>query len=110
MAADLKSILSLEVPVIVRLAERPIALAEVLALAPGAILELPKTSEEELDVLVNNRLIGRGHAVKIGENFGIEITAINNSTERVEAIANLPRGPKGRPVGESDDDPDDEAD
>jgi flagellar motor switch protein FliN/FliY len=88
MAADLRSILSLEIPLIVRLAERPIALADVLSLAPGAILELPKTSEEELDVLVNNRLIGRGHAVKIGENFGIGITEIHNAAHRVAAIAN----------------------
>lgn len=87
MAADLTSILSLEVPLIVRLAERPITLEDVLALVPGAILELPKTSEEELDVLVNNRSIGKGHAVKIGENFGIEITQILGSVLRVKALS-----------------------
>jgi len=86
MASELSSILALEVPLIVQLAERPITLAEVLALMPGAILELPKTSDEELDVLVNNRAVGKGHAVKIGENFGIEITKILGPPQRVRAM------------------------
>ena len=86
MAADISSILALEVPVIVHLAERPITLDAVLKLTPGSILELNKNSEDELSILVNNREIGKGLAVKIGENFGIEVTEINGSSERVQAM------------------------
>lgn len=86
MAADLSTILKLEVPIIVVLAERQITLGEVLSLVPGSIIELPKTAEEELDLLVNNRKIGTGVAVKIGENFGIEIASIGTPEERVQAM------------------------
>ena len=86
MAADISSILALEVPLIVHLAERPITLDAVLKLTPGSILELNKNSEDELSILVNNREIGKGLAVKIGENFGIEVTQINDSSERVQAM------------------------
>jgi flagellar motor switch protein FliN len=86
MAADISTILALEVPLIVHLAERSITLEAVLKLTPGSILELGKNSEDELDILVNNRQIGKGLAVKIGENFGIEVTEINDSTERVKAM------------------------
>lgn len=84
--ATLEQILQLEVPLVVRLGERTLGLAEVVSLLPGAILELPKNSEEQLDILVNNRLIGRGLAVKVGENFGIRITSIGPVRERVEAL------------------------
>jgi len=92
MAADISSILALEVPVIVHLAERPITLEAVLKLTPGSILELSKNSDDELAILVNNREIGKGLAVKIGENFGIEVTEINDSSERVQAMGTPAKG------------------
>ena len=87
MDQKLQNILSLRVPVVVRLGERRLALKDVSELIPGAIIELTKNAEEELDLLVNNRRIGRGTAVKVGENFGIQITTMGDSEERVGAIA-----------------------
>lgn len=71
---NLAQVLQLEVPLIVRLAQRPMRVSEVTALAPGAIIELPKFADEDLEVLVNNTLIGTGQAVKVGENFGVRFT------------------------------------
>lgn len=71
---NLAQVLQLEVPLIVRLAQRPMRVSEVTALAPGAIIELPKFADEDLEVLVNNTLIGTGQAVKVAENFGVRFT------------------------------------
>jgi flagellar motor switch protein FliN/FliY len=89
-ATDLSSALRLEVPVIVRLGERTLTLGEVIGLAPGAIIELPKTAEAELDLLVNNKQIGTGTAVKVGENFGLRISYIGDVRERIEAMGAAP--------------------
>jgi len=70
------SILQLEVPLIVRLGSRQMTVREVVSIVPGTIIELPKNAEEELELLVNNHQIGRGRAVKVGENFGVRITAL----------------------------------
>jgi flagellar motor switch protein FliN/FliY len=86
MASDLSALLRLEVPVIVRLGERTMSLNEVLGLVPGAIIELPKNAEEELDLLINNKQIGTGTAVKVVENFGIRISYIGNLKARIEAL------------------------
>lgn len=86
MPSDLAAVLRLEVPVIVRLAERRLPLREVLALVPGSILELPKSAEAELDLLVNNKQIGTGTAVKVGENFGLRISYLGDVRERIEAL------------------------
>ncbi len=74
--ADLNRILKLRVPVIVGLGVRSMALGEVVSLVPGSIIELPKNAEDELDLLVNNKAIGAGTAVKVAENFGLRITRI----------------------------------
>jgi flagellar motor switch protein FliN/FliY len=83
---DVDAILQLEVPFIVRLGERTMSLGDVLALAPGAIIELDKTAEEELEILVNNKQIGAGTAVKVGENFGVRITFIGDVRDRILAL------------------------
>lgn len=85
MSSNLDQIMKLDVPVIVRLAARQIPLGDVLRLVPGAILELGKDSEGELDLMVNNRAIGSGSAVKVGENFGIRLSYIGDPRLRVSA-------------------------
>jgi len=42
------------VPVIVKLAERKLSLSEVLRLGNGAIIEFLKSSDEPLELLINN--------------------------------------------------------
>lgn len=82
----LERILALEVPIVVRLAVRVMKVSEVTTLVPGSILELPKSSDSELDLMVNNRVVGTGLAVKVGENFGIRISEIGSAAQRVEAL------------------------
>lgn len=84
---ELQTILRLKVPVIVQIGQRKLPMDDILALGPGAIVELNKPSEDELELLVNNKPIGKGVAVKVGENFGIRITTVDSPRERVEALA-----------------------
>ncbi len=84
--ADVQRILKLRVPVIVKLAERKMSTAEVLRLGLGAIIEFSKPSNDPLDMMINNRLIGRGEAVKVGENFGLKIQIIGSPQQLVSAM------------------------
>lgn len=76
--AEVARILRLQVPVIVKLAERRLTMAEVLRLGTGAIIEFAKANDEPLELLINNKAIGLGEAVKVGENFGLRITQIGD--------------------------------
>ena len=40
----------------------------------------------KLNLMVNNKVIGLGQAVKVGENFGIKITRIESAQERISAM------------------------
>ena len=86
MATDIETILKLTVPVIVKIGGRPMSLVDVLALTPGAIIELNKSAEDELELLINNKVIGAGMAVKVGENFGVRVAAVGDMTSRVESL------------------------
>ena len=90
MPTDLKSILKLTVPVIVQIGQRKLPLDDVLALGPGAIIELGKSAEDDLDLQVNHKRIGAGTAVKVGENFGIKISSVGSPRQRIAALGEEP--------------------
>lgn len=71
---------------IVQIAERSMTVREITSLVPGAIIELPKLADEELDIMVNNVGIGKGTAVKVGENYGIKVTYIGTLKDRISAL------------------------
>ena len=95
MASNLKSIMRIEVPLVVVLGERNLDMSGVRQWVPGSIVELPINAEEDLEVRINNRRIASGSAVKLGENFGIRLTTTLGQTERIEAM-----GPADNTVAE----------
>lgn len=86
MPQKLDRIMLLEVPIIVRIGSRKMSLGEVVGLTPGMIVELPQQAGDQLDLLVNNKPIGSGTAVKVGENFGLKISYIGEAKDRIEAM------------------------
>ena len=86
LQVELQRILRLEVPIIVKLAERKLTLSEVLRLGNGAIIEFSKSNDEPLELLINNKTIGVGEAVKVGENFGLRITQIGDVKQVIRSL------------------------
>jgi len=85
--SPLDRVLKLRVPVIVRLAERKMRLSEILGISAGAIIEFEKPFDASLDLLVNNKQVGQGQAVKAGEKFGLRILTIGSLRDKVDALA-----------------------
>ena len=83
---ELARILRLEVPVIVKLAERKLLLSEVMRLGAGAIIEFVKSSSEPLELLINNKVIAVGETVKVGENFGLRLTRIGDIRQVIQSL------------------------
>ena len=71
---------------LVKLAQRKLSMSEVLRLGVGAIIEFAKSSDEPLDLLINNKPIGVGEAVKVGENFGLRITQIGDVKSVIKSM------------------------
>ena len=87
MSADVNAILALEIPLIVEIASRRMSLSEAVNLSHGAIIEFPKNADGALRILVNNKPVGSGRAVKVGENFGVRVAQVGDIAERVDALA-----------------------
>lgn len=83
---DLTRILRLRVPVIVRLADRRMSVSEIIRLSPGAIIEFDRGDDADLELMINNRVIAGGSAVKVGENFGLKLTCIGDVRHRIRSL------------------------
>ncbi|WP_136807884.1 flagellar motor switch protein FliN [Desulfosediminicola flagellatus] len=63
-----------------------ILLRDLLRMGEGYVIELDKMAGEPLDLYVNSRLIARGEAVMVGEKFGIRLTDVVSTSDRIEKL------------------------
>ena len=61
-------------------------LQDVLKLASGSIVELNRSVNEPVDVLVNNCVVARGEVVVVEGNYGVRVTEIVSRKERIQSI------------------------
>ncbi len=63
-----------------------ILLKDLLKMGEGYVIELDKLAGDPLDLYVNSRLIAKGEAVMVGDKFGIRLTDVVNTSERIEQL------------------------
>ena len=56
---------------------------EVLSFSTGSLIQLDKLAEEPVEILVNGKKVAYGEVVVVDESFGVRITSIVSSKERV---------------------------
>jgi len=85
-SSSLDLILDVPLEITVELGRTSKTIKEILEISPGTIIELDKMSGEPMDILVNGKLIAKGEVVVIDENFGVRITEILESIDRVKSL------------------------
>jgi flagellar motor switch protein FliN/FliY len=86
---ELQRILHINVPVIVKLADKQLPLGDIMNLSPGSIVEFTRSADTPLELMVNNKVIGRGVAVKVGEKFGLRLDEICSPQETIRKLGEL---------------------
>lgn len=59
---------------------------DILNFGTGSLIELDKLAEEPVEILVNGKKVAYGEVVVIDENFGVRITGIVSSEERIRSL------------------------
>jgi flagellar motor switch protein FliN/FliY len=55
-----------------------ISVAELFGLKEGSVVPLDKASDEPVEVFLDDKLVGRGELVVVGDHFGIRFTEIGS--------------------------------
>jgi flagellar motor switch/type III secretory pathway protein FliN len=81
-----RSLLRIEVPVVVTLAMTRLPVSRITDLGPGAIIHFDKSYDGPLTLSVGSCEVAVGEAVKIGERFGIRISSMVMPREKFEPV------------------------
>lgn len=73
---NLDVLMNVSLEVTAELGKCKMAVADILKLGTGSIVELERLAGGPVDLLVNDKLVARGEVVAIDENFGVRVTEL----------------------------------
>lgn len=82
-SSNLNLLMDVTMSLTVELGRTNMLIKDVLQLSEGAVVELDKNVGEDLDLLANGKLIGRGKIIVIDDYYGIQITHIVDPMDRL---------------------------
>ena len=56
-------------------------------LGPGTTLDLERSPDDPVDVMVNNTVIARGEVVVVAGNYGVRVTEVVSASDRIRSMA-----------------------
>jgi len=82
----LEIVLDIDLPLIVRFGRTMMTMKALSGLGPGSIVDMGRSPDEPVEMLVGHRVIARGEVVIVGGNYGIRITDLVSPADRVRAM------------------------
>jgi len=83
---NLDLLLDIDLNAHVRIGSKQMLLKDIVKLSEGTIIDLDKSVDEPMEILVNGKIIARGIVVVVGGNFGIKITHIGTKEDRIRSL------------------------
>jgi flagellar motor switch protein FliN/FliY len=74
----LEAVLEVDLPLVVRFGRAIMPLRSIADLSPGAVVDMGRTPDEPVELLVGERLVARGEVVIVGGNYGVRITELTS--------------------------------
>ena len=84
---NLDVVMDIELPLIVRFGEKDMTLQALTRLGPGSVIDLGRSPDEPVEVLINDRMVARGEVVAVGGNYGVRITEVLSTMDRIRSLA-----------------------
>ena len=83
---NIERLLSVELEVVVRFGVTTLPLSYIVQMGAGSMIELNRTVDEPVELLVNGRLLARGEVVVIDGYYGVRILEIISPAERALSL------------------------
>lgn len=79
-------ILDVTLQVTVEVGRTRMTIQDLLQMGQGSVMELEKLAGEPLDIYINGQQVARGEAVIVNEKFGVRLTDVISTEDRLEGL------------------------
>ncbi len=79
-------LLDVELPIVVSFGETAMPLRDVLKLGVGSVIELNKTVNDPVTLIVNQKPIATGEVVMVEGNYGVRILEVESTADRIRSL------------------------
>jgi flagellar motor switch protein FliN/FliY len=79
-------LLDIDLPLVVRFGRTELPLRQLTRLGPGSVIDLGRSPDDPVEVLVSNRVVARGEVVVVSGSYGIRILDVVSQRERVRSM------------------------
>ena len=86
---NLEFLLDIKLHVTFEVGRAKMLISDLLTLGQGSVIELHRLVGDDLDMLVNGKLVARGEVVVVNEKFGCKINEIIPPEQRVKYMGNI---------------------
>lgn len=83
---NLDIILDVMLPITVRFGRAELTVQALTGLGPGSVLELDRSPDDPVEILINGRMIARGEVVVVGGNYGVRVTEVTSAGDRIRTL------------------------
>jgi flagellar motor switch protein FliN/FliY len=73
-------------PIHMVLGQKKLTIKELLNLKEGSVLEITRLAGENIDLIVNNRLMAKGEVVVMNNHFGFRLVTLLSPEERLKQM------------------------
>ena len=84
---NLDVILDIDLPLSVRFGETEMTLDALTRIGPGSVIDLGRSPDDPVEILVNGRLVARGEVVVVSGNYGVRVHEVVSAADRLRSMA-----------------------
>ena len=84
--SNLDLLLDVELPLSVRFGQAELTLHHLTRLGPGSVIDLRRSADEPVEVLVSGKVIARGEVVVVEGNYGVRVTEVVSTVDRIRSL------------------------
>jgi flagellar motor switch protein FliN len=79
-------LLDVELPVSVTFGHSEMQLKDVLKLCAGSVIELDKSVNDPVTIIVNHKPIAKGEVVMVDGNYGVRVLEVESTADRIRSL------------------------
>lgn len=83
---NLDVLMDVELPISVRFGRADMTLAALCRVGPGSVIDLGRSPDDPVELLVSGKVVARGEVVVVAGNYGVRVTEVVSTTERIRSM------------------------